>query len=227
MHSDPRYLVCPRCGRRLTYPLPEPVIGPPGPQGERGEKGEPGPQGEPGAPGKEGPRGEQGPQGNPGPQGPKGEQGPQGEQGHMGPSGSQEPAVYGSFSCSQPLIVPEGIQAPAPIPLKCDASYGIAVLEKEQEIAIQKAGVYQIGYGISVGTENQGNAAAMITIGGKPCLPSKRTLAKGCIPAAAQIILPLYQGDTLQLSIQTDASLLLGEPNISAYLTIAFLGPMA
>ena len=34
MHSDPRYLVCPRCGRRLTYPMPEPVAGPAGPQGD-------------------------------------------------------------------------------------------------------------------------------------------------------------------------------------------------
>lgn len=224
MHSDPRYLVCPRCGRRLTYPMPEPVAGPAGPQGERGPKGDPGPQGKPGLPGKEGPRGEAGPQG---PKGERGEPGPRGEQGPMGPSGGLEPAVYGSFSCCRPIIANGEKDQTLALPLGADHLYGMTMQEGGQGIVIQKAGVYLLSYGVSTSSQKIAEAAIMLSVGGTALTPSKRTVPQGGASIACQTILPLYQGDVLELCIQANEPLLLADQGISAYCAIALLGPIA
>lgn len=97
--------------------LPRPVVGEPGPAGERGlrgEQGEPGPggppgmpgiQGEPGVPGRDGLPGSVGPPGAPGVQGPTGIAGPVGSQGETGAAGPTGP---------QGIVGPVGSQGPAP-----------------------------------------------------------------------------------------------------------------
>jgi len=67
--------------------IPDPVEGPPGPQGPQGPQGD------------QGPVGPQGPQGLVGPQGPQGVAGPQGPQGLVGPQGPQgSPCSCGDVS---------------------------------------------------------------------------------------------------------------------------------
>lgn len=77
-------------------PVPQIILGEPGPQGERGPAGVRGPQGRTGPPGETGPRGPIGPAGAdgarggagaPGSEGPMGPEGPKGDAGPMGPPG--------------------------------------------------------------------------------------------------------------------------------------------
>jgi len=97
--------LCASASRAAVQPLPTPVVGPAGANGQPGVQGLTGPRGEPGVRGVAGPRGLTGPAGGVGPQGAPGlngapgadatgvqgdtgPQGPQGDQGPAGPSGA-------------------------------------------------------------------------------------------------------------------------------------------
>ena len=108
-----------------------------------------------------------------------------------------------------------------------DHLYGMTMQEGGQGIVIQKAGVYLLSYGVSTSSQKIGEAAIMLSVGGTALMPSKRTVPQGGASIACQTILPLYQGDVLELCIQANEPLLLADQGVSAYCAIALLGPIA